>query len=451
MKKFLKITAVVILSLVIFFVGTFKYRQYCANQVSIPNNAGSVVKVSVDEIYKSLVANLISHPGYYFKSDTKTTTKSRFDDLDHGLKIPASIYLYTIKNQPKTALFSRFEIKDFTTFENFLKSILHLNIEKEAEGVGFAKSKLGNITICYNSKNAAVVVSSLAADFNLILTDILSQKNFVELSKSTFNPISLAINHMVFADGENFATLNFANGAINFGDEFVSQRIIPIAQPYHRKFNSESAIHFWLNTDFKTIPGKIFKLKNASLEQDSLAKYYKGYVDFEWLNTIQQTDSIITYDYNDDFEKVEKVTLQKKDIPNFIVNISSDAIGLKNYLGRQNIINPDSGVIDKSIFPLYKISFGGDDNQLLLSTSKRNKVGEITESTNDFFALSVDFLKLNKQINQPLFTRYSKNLKYLEVKGRKQDNGKIQVNGKVELINKDINSLYQLLKGLESL
>jgi len=451
MKRFLKITAVVILSLLIFFVGTFKYRQYRANQVSIPKNASSVVKVSVDEVYKSLSTNMISHPGYYFRSDTKTTTKFRFDGLAHGLKIPASIYLYTIQNQPKTALFSRFEIKDFTTFENFLKSVLHLNIEKKAEGISFAKSKLGNIAICYNSKNAAMVVSSLSVDFDLILTDILSQKNFVELSKSTFNPISSATNHMAFADGEHFATLNFDNGAINFDDEFISQRIIPMAKPQHRKFYSESAVRFWLNADFKTIPGQIFKLKNASLEQDSLAKYYKGYVDFEWLNTIQQTDSIITYDYNDDFEKVERVTLQKKDIPNFVVNISSDAIGLKNYLHRQNIIDLDSGVINKSVFPLYKVFVTSDDKQLVFSTKNGNRVGETTELTKDFFALSVDFLKLNKQINQPLFTRYSKNLKFLEVKGRKQDNGKIKVNSKVEFVNKDINSLYQLLKGFGSL
>ena len=261
MKKFLKITAVVILSLLIFFVGTFKYRQYHANQVSIPKNASSVVKVSVDEIYKSLATNMISHPGYYFRSDTKTTTKSRFDGLAHGLKIPASIYLYTIQNQPKTALFSRFEIKDFTTFENFLKSVLHLNIEKKAEGISFAKSKLGNIGICYNSKNAAMVFSNEISDFDLILSDILNQKNFIELNKSNFNLAKNSTDHLAFVDGEHFATLNFDNGAINFDDEFISQRIIPISKAQHRKFYSESAVCFWLTLILKQYPGKFLNLK----------------------------------------------------------------------------------------------------------------------------------------------------------------------------------------------
>ena len=447
MKKLLKITVVIILSLLIFFLGTFKYRQYKANGVSIPKNATSLVKLNVDEIYKSIAANLISNPGYYFKSDTNKSTKPKFEDFDHGLKIPASIYLYTLKNQPKTAFFSRFEIKELDHFEHFLLSTLKLQVVKSGKNGNYSKSKTGNVAVYYNTKYAAIAISTEVINFEPILNKILNQKDFIEVGKSNFDLVKNSTEHVAFADGEHFGTLNFGKGTINFTDEFVSKSIIPAAKPVYRKFNNESAISFWVNADFTTTAKQTLKLKNTSLERDSIAKYYQRYLDFEWVNTTQQIDSIITYDYNDDFEKVEKVTLQKRDVPNLVLNISADAIGLKKYLSSRSIINLDSGIVNKSVFPLYNVFVGEDNDRLVLSTSKGSKVGASTESSNDFFALNVNFLKLNKQINQPLLTRYTKNLTLLEVNGNKQENGKIKIDGKLAFVNKNINSLYQLLKG----
>lgn len=448
MKKFLKITAAILLLLLIFFVGTFKYRQYSANQVSIPKNTSSIIKISIDEIYKSLAFNMISNPGFYLKSDLKKNTETKISKFDHGLKIPASIYFYTIKNQPKTAIFSRFEIKKLYLFEHFLLSTLHMVIDNSEKDGIYSKSENGNIAVYYNRKYAAIVISNEVANFEQALKDILNQKDFEKIDKHKFGELKNSTEHLSFADGAQFATLNFNSGAINFNNELTSKSIIVPAKPFHRKFNSESAISFWLNADFITTPKQSLKLKNTSLEVDSLAKYYRGYLDFEWINTTHQTDSIITYDYNDDFEKIETVKLKKSDIPNFVFNISADAVGLKNFLNRQSIISLDKGVVNKYVFPLYKVFVGGDHLRLALSTSRDNKFGETKELTNNFFALNVDFLKLNKQINQPLLTRYSKNLALLEVKGRKQENGKIKVDSKVEFVNKDINSLYQLLQWL---
>jgi hypothetical protein len=71
MKKFLKITAAIVILLLIFFVGMFKYRRYVAEQTLIPKNATSLIKINVDELYKTLASNMLGNPGYYFKSDLK--------------------------------------------------------------------------------------------------------------------------------------------------------------------------------------------------------------------------------------------------------------------------------------------------------------------------------------------------------------------------------------------
>ncbi|TCD08529.1 hypothetical protein EZ449_11840 [Pedobacter frigidisoli] len=446
MKKFLKITAVIVLLLLIFFVGTFKYRQYQANEVSIPKNATSLVKISIDEIYKSLAANMISNPGFYFQLDKKATAENKENKFDTGLKIPASIYCYTIEGKPKTAIFSRLAISDFQEFSNFIRNTLKLNITK-ASGLNLAQNNLKNFTILFNDEYAAIVITAQRDEFETVLKDILNERNFIKVGDSKFNVIKKSTDHLAFIDKDNKGYINFENGEINFDNEFLSKTIIPAKKPFYRKFNTESAVSFWLNANFAKADNKTYKLKNASLERDSLLKYYKGYLDFEWINTTQQTDSVITYEYNDDFEKVEKISLQKRAVPKFILNISADAVGLKNYLNQKNIIKQDTALVNKAVFPLYKVFVGGDTKQLTLSTKKYDKTDKNNLPSNDFLSINIDFIKVNKQISLPFFTNSFKSLSRLDIKGKVIENGKIKVDGKLELVNKDINSLYQLLKG----
>ncbi|GGI23984.1 hypothetical protein [Pedobacter mendelii] len=444
MKKFLKIMAVIVLSLLIFFVVTFKYRQYKANVVSIPKNATSLVKISVDEIYKSVAANMISNLSFYLKSDgiNKINKNSKFD---LGLKIPASIYLYTIADKPKTALFSKLAINDFQEFSNFLKNNLKLNITKTS-GLNLATNNLKNFTILFNEEYAAIAFSTQIDEFEPILIDILNEKDFIKVGDSRFNTLKSATNHIAYAAKELTGSVDFEDGAINFIHEFSSKGIVQTTTPAQMPFNETSAIKFYINADFKADNDKTLKLKNFNLQRDSLLKYYRGRLDFEWINSTQQTDSVITYEYNDDFEKVEKVTMQKRDVPNILLSIDADANGLKKYLSQQNIINTDSGLVNKAIFPLYKVFIGGDDKQLVFATKKPEPVNNKKIATDNFASLMVDFIKLNKQNNIPIFSNYTKNLTQLNANGKFTGNDKIKVDGKLELVNKNINALYQLLK-----
>ncbi|WP_316832157.1 hypothetical protein [Pedobacter aquatilis] len=449
MKKFLKITAVIFLSLLIFFVGTFKYRQYNANRVKLPKQITSLVKINVDELYKSLAANIISNPAFYFKSDFSKRKDSKFSGFEHGLKIPASIYLYTLENQPKSAIFTRLEIKDYNDFENFLKTVTGLRIEKKAGQLKCAKSKPGNFSVYYNKQVAAIVLSNEINNYDAILADILIQKDFEEINKYKFGNLINAHKHICYEMGTTYAELNFENGKVNFLNTFNQPvgTILNSGFP-HPVADKNSTVSFWLNAGFAKAENKTYKLKNVHVERDSLAKYYKNSLAFEWTNTILQTDSIITYDYNDDFEKVEKVALQKKEIPDFVVNIAADVKGLKNYLSHQNIINPDGGTLNKAAFPLYKVLVSNTDKELVLSTKQHHKTATKTAKTDDFFALNVNFIKLNKQLNQPLTTRYFKNLTQLTMSGKASNTGEIKIEGKLSMVNRDINSLFQLLNSL---
>ncbi|RZL39362.1 MAG: hypothetical protein EOO96_00850 [Pedobacter sp.] len=450
MKKFLKIAAVILISLLIFFIGTLTYRNYSANQITIPENTTSLVKISVDEILKTLALNAISNPVHYFKSDTEKNIGRSFKRIDHGLSIPANLYLYTIKDQPSTSFFARFKIRNLQNFEDFLSKAVGFKIKKGSNKLNYAKSVLGNIAICYNEKSAAVVFSSHIANFDAALKDVLNEKDFKKMSDDEFSQLISSNSHIAFEENAQFGELDFKSGEISFNGIFNTPKGMKIKSGLnsHQPANTNNVINFWLTADFERNTKKEFKLKNVLIEQDSLVKYYQGYIDMEWINTIKQTDSIITYEYNDDFEKVQKVTLQQKDVPNFLINISADALPLKNYLARQNLIHLDSAMVNKSVFPLYQVFVGGNSKQVIFSTKREPSLHQYSQKTNNFLSLNVNFKQLNRQFSLPIISRYLQSLKYLAVTAQATGDKKIALQGKLEMNNKDINALYQLLKTL---
>ena len=447
MKRFIKITAAIFVLLLIFFVGTFKYRQYRANQVLIPQHTTALIKINVDQLYKSLAANFIAHPWYYLKPEKQEKTTKRNRDFDPGLKMPSALYLYAINTETNASFYSRFKLNNQKKLIQFLKGELHFKIIKLSPTHYLATSPSRQVSVLFNDGEVAIALS-LKPDMNVsYLQDILKGKNFIPLAESQFKEIRSETDHLIYSDQNHRAKLNFNTGFVEFSQEFKSGAIIPARAPFHRKFNTRNTLTMWLCADLKNTSGKMYGQSKLQLASDSLAKYFKGYIDMEWTNSIPVTDTIITYQYNDDFEKVEKISLQKRNIPNLTLNINSDAAGLKSYLAKQNFIQPDSSVVNKSVFPLYKLRVGSSKDQLQLTTGKTQSVNYTKVPGDLFFYLNLNFLELNKQMEISLLAPYIKPFKQLEIKGTTIGPAKIRLDGALKLLNPDINSLYQILSG----
>ncbi|KIA93356.1 hypothetical protein OC25_13035 [Pedobacter kyungheensis] len=446
MVKFLKITAAIFLLLLVFFAGMSKYRTHQAEQTEIPKNATSLIQINIDELYKTIAVNVLSHPVYYFKSDFKKDTAAAEPDKRFtGLSIPPSIYLYNLANKPTNVIFSRLEIESIGGFESFIKNVLHLQITKKTEGINMAKSQPGNLVIYYNRKAAAFAIAARIENPEPDLLDILNKKNTVKACESKFKAQLALKKHVVFSNQDHSGWIDFRNGQIDFEDVLSSADILPADRSFQHQQNPDNTLNFYLNASFKRGLNQVYRFKNFSLESDSLMKYYNGNLGLEWTNSVTQTDSIITYEYNDNFEKVEKISLQKREIPDFVIRINADTKGLMHYLDHQNILNADSGTVNKTIFPLFKVFAKHTDQQLVLSSKKDLKPKTSYTKSADFFTLNINFQKLNKQLNLPLINPYLKNLAQLNVKGKADKSGKINIRGALRMTNKDINSLYLLL------
>ncbi|MDQ0640597.1 hypothetical protein QF042_004162 [Pedobacter sp. W3I1] len=444
MKKFLIITAAIVILLLLSYFCFFKYREIQANNISIPVSTNALLKINVDELYKTIAVSYIKHPNQYSGADKKGI-KEKVNDLNTGLKIPASIYLYSLKGKVKTTFFSTFEIADTLAFHLFIqkKSFLPL-IKKDSN---FFQSKDSTFFILFNKTTVAFAYTPKKEQVKTTLVEILNPKNMIKVGDSRFNELVNLSDHISFQNTENFSKINFTDGKINFSNEFINQLIEPAAKPQHRVLNPESTVSMWLNAKFKSDSLKKNQTGSSALfSKNNFFRFYKDYLDFEWTNTITQVDTVVGYEYNDDFERVEKKILQDRKIPYISMNVAANDREVSDYLKSLGALDQSTGKISSAIIPLYQVYFKGNNGNVLLSTVKSAKPDLKRALSNDFFYFKVDFKKLIKQTPMPVIADKLGTFSQLEIKAKGIGKDKVKLESELSFLNKDANALIQLLK-----
>lgn len=446
MKKFLKITAVIVILLLVFYFGFFKYRQIQANKVVIPAATETLFKINIDELYKTLAVSYLKHPSQYAGTDKKSI-REKIADLNTGLTIPANIYIYSLKGKAKNALFARLEIADSLAFNSFILKKLAL-IKKDAH---FFQSADSTFCLLFNKKTVSMAFTSTKEPARNILQELLEQKNMVKIKDSKFAQITNLSDHLSFQNAGNLSKINFRDGRIDFTSEFENKWIEPAAKPTHRMLNPESTISMWLNGKIK--PDLIKKNNNVSpsiLSKESFFRFYKDYIDFEWTKTITQVDTIVGYEYNENFEQVEKKILQDRKIPSIAINLTADDQAVGNYLKSLGVLDQSTGKISSLMIPLYQTYFKGNNGNVLLTTVRDAKPDLKRASSPDFFYFKLDFKKLIKQTSIPLIADKFGTFSQLEIKAKSTGKDKIKMESELLFLNQDANALIQLLKTFQN-
>jgi hypothetical protein len=442
MVKFLKITAAIIILLLVFYFGFFKYRQFQANKVLIPATTETLLKINVDELYKTLAVSYLKHPNQYDGADKKGINE-KVNDLNTGLKIPANIYIYALKGKIQNTFFSRLEIVDSLAFDRFVLKKLSL-IKK---GTNFFQSADSTLYLLLNKTTVALAFTPKKEPVKKVLEEILAQKNMVKISDSQFEQMAGFSDHLSFQNAENLSKINFNDGKITLKSDLMNKWFEPATQPKHRILNPESTVSMWLNGKIKSdLTKKNYTMSPSLLSKDSFFRFYKDYVDFEWTKTITQVDTIVGYEYNDDFEQIEKKILQDRKIPSITLNLNADDKAVSKYLKSLDALDQSTGKISSLMIPLYQVYFKGNSGNVLLTTVKGTKPDLNRVSSDDFFYFKVDFKKLINQTSIPLVADKLGIFSQLEIKAKNTGKDKIRLQSELLFLNKDANALIQLLK-----
>ena len=157
-----------------------------------------------------------------------------------------------------------------------------------------------------------------------------------------------------------------------------------------------------------------------------------------------QHDTVITYDYDDDFTMQERIELVEKPAPELYFSIATTD-GLSDYLKAQGILTPQG--VSQDALPLYHVGVNQIDRGFLqLHTAQTpSALPKQGPATDDVLYAHVNFEQIDSTMVSPLFIPYIQRLNQLEVTGRRSDGEHVTIRGTLFLRNPAIHSLVQLL------
>ena len=457
MKKALKITLSI---LVVVLIGYFGYTHFKKTAVLlnvIHQDAEQVIKVGIHDITKTVVFDALTAPGYYIKNTKASNKKKKKKPKnDIGVNIrPYFAVFYTLKEIDNT-LFSTFSISDNQAFETFIKDYAKKQstaIKLHTKSYKTVTLNKGKIILAWNSKQLAVSLSSGVASEKIerVFTDVLVNNKVI---KNSDHPIIKALSasndHVVFYNKQSFATLNFLDHKAQL------KGLVKTSQPNAFKTKTavikqlDASLQLHFDANFSNTENKktaISYLKNTSffsknnLDVAELLNNTNGFLNLIGKGKTTQTDTIISYEYNDNFEKVAVKTAQQKEVPNLCFSLGQSKIkSLKSYLENQSAISNNT----LTLIPYYKFYVSENKNDVLVSTAKQNVSVESWQSSN-FFSLQVDFQSLQNDISIPGSGKFFSALEKLDVKAKQvKDSNKVEISGTLIGTEENINIVSQL-------
>ncbi|TWP27746.1 hypothetical protein ETU09_06520 [Apibacter muscae] len=408
-KKGYCIILSIIILLGISLWGYLQYQKKQSHKAGIYNHAHTLVKIDTYEILKKAITN---QPNIL---DSVTVIKK----IIKAVEIPANIFIYNVEGKDKSTFFGSLKITDYTFFENYTEPGLERkDIDSHTK---LFMDKDHKWAIMYNQTTAVFAYTYKEEKVIGIMQEIIHNKNIIPVEDSKFKDIINKKGLVVFYDGKNEANLNLEGTKISGTIQIETNKIKIPATIVSPDFNKENILSFWLQADVKSfIPHKIFTIDKYQINTDSLLSSFQNEIQLEITKPVIQKESIITYDFDDNFEKIEIVKTKETLTPGLSLQIKSKTNQLYQYLDKQKIIINNEEV-NRKVFPLYQVYVGKSKEALVFSTQKKPKFAPQVPS-NIIFYLKIDFDKMKKEKEYSTLSKYIQKFQNLEMKARSSNN-----------------------------
>lgn len=460
MKKFLKFT---LSFLALAVVGYFVYCQYQKKAVLkglIYSDADAVIKIGLHDLKKTLVLDALSSPSYYWKNAKLSTQKKDKDTVasaEKGIDLqPYSVILYTAKDV-KNTLFTSFKIDDSELFEAYAKLYFkEKNQEIYEQAYSYTSDEKAKLVFAWNSEVLVIAMSpktSFEACKTVFDAVLVENKVISESSHPFIEGLSAVNDHITFLKGKDKVSLNFKDGEAllngvlythdpNSFKNQISYTSIPGASlQLYFDFNLKEKQHQYVLKEL--LESSSFLEKN-NLEVNTLLDKMDGNFSLAIKGTTQQMDTIITYEYDDNFEKVATKTTQVKEAPMVYLKIGSEN-NLNQYFQEQGAL--ENGIL--KAFPLYSFYALEDSTVTEFSTIKNPT--EIQRKTGSyFFNVQATFKDLQEDLKIASLYEFSEVVTELRLTAQQAAANEVILKGKLEATKNDINIISQVFFGMQA-
>lgn len=357
------------------------------SKLNIAGNADMVFAIDVKRNVKDILYYYITTPKEWsFGSIFSSSKKSDKPDWKDVVKMPDYIFLFHTKGQPSEALYCRFTIKDETVFLKLLTAYGFKERLKSSEQTEYYADQLGIDVI---KKGDQLLIGNLAVKDKLLLrevaNDLFNKKQFI--NDTQLAKLTKPSNHFtLFVQKGNFLKEDLiVNGQLKDG----LLRVDAVMEPNSRfLFNdatfdlpSESLMSFAITQPLPAVYGlmpdslktKISKVLNFNIDSVFTKWNNKYLLDVTAIKT--RIDSAVSYSYDDDFNKVEKVIVNEVQEPafNFLLSGTNPPLVFDYWKRNKNFEVNDTGYLFIPI-PFVKTyaSLAGNDALVLTAANYNN-------------------------------------------------------------------------------
>ncbi|MFP3832670.1 hypothetical protein [Chryseobacterium sp. SIMBA_028] len=296
-KKKVIASLILLLAITAYFVLFYKDKKLRL----IPKNADAVVLIDVKNLTRQYIFSLITHPSQW---GGKTKGKNSASLNESGIIIPDFLQVFHLQGTGISEWYSVIELKDPQKFIVFLK-------QQQFVGKGENIFQKDHVFISIEGENCIVGTSD--SGFGVINKQIFqaSQKNILNAGQFIQNTagsisflsgqkiqnfsIELKDDEIEIKNNSNLQALNTIDSKIRKGNQFLELEL--------DKENIRNFTRFF----------------NKNIADSSQSISLKVTSNLEQVN-----DTIISYEYDDNFNEVEKKSVQKITQPNYIIDIKSD-------------------------------------------------------------------------------------------------------------------------------
>ena len=315
---------------ILLVAGWFKFFYKTWTNESVPENADCIIALDVKKITNTLIWNFITTPSQWKSGDWFSSSEEGKVSWDDMISLPDYVFLFHLSGEPENAFYTVVEINDQDDFEKGLKQY---GFEKTATG-SFASSTSG---IEFIQRGNSLLIGNAAVKdkkyIQSVASALFSKKDFIVLD--SIEKLVKAGSHLAmetrfiknsFFTGDYPVTGDFNDASFVFSTSLQTSNLPQLSTNSFRY--SDSSL---LSAGF-TQPGTGAKMllpdsawtnisKAVNFDLDSFLLPSNHFYQLDITGLYSRADSAVSYTYDDDFNPVEKVVVNKVEEPayNFIV------------------------------------------------------------------------------------------------------------------------------------
>lgn len=366
----------------VFFLYWYGYHKVFKEKC-IPQKTDAIIMVDVKNIRNHFVLSYLKNPSEWQWNRPETKFKKLFDLSGFGIKTPDYFAFFHIENQPFTQWFVTLEIENEIVFE---KTIAKSHFRKITLQNGMNSYYSLSKTLLIVKHSDQILVSNISQKQIAIKTaeDLFIKKLFlntkrIEKTIDTNNALTFWIKKNSLLEKDGILNLKLAD------NEITVDGLLPLKPKFRKewRFSQNPKALLSMGFDFEMIrgqnilrqhPDKINKMIGFYL--DSILIHNPTKTELSLNKIIEKKDSTISYDYDDDFNPIKKVTVSTNREPSFYFSMQTvDSKKVYNYLKTQNTIDNHSVFVN---FPLAQTKAFVEDNSFRLEANPIKNVNSQT-------------------------------------------------------------------------